>query len=48
MEEIELVVLTKGHDIQDTDSQWTNILTLSVLRCNPRNTLLPNERKGMI
>jgi hypothetical protein len=48
MEEIELVILTKGHDIQNTYPQWTNILPFRILWCNPRNTFLSNERKSMI
>ena len=48
MEDVELVLLAKGHDVEDADAQWADVLPLRPLRGNPAQAVLLDNGERVV
>ena len=48
MENVELVLFSEGHNVEDADAERTDVLKFGLLRWYPLDSCLFDDRKGMI
>ena len=48
MENVEFVLFSEGHDVEDADTERTDVLTFGLLRWYPADSCLFDDGKGVV